>query len=69
MKCAWIKAYNMTLAHLSASIFPGWKLEDPHVRDGQSSPAASFRDLDQSQVRHESAQHTYWNGQAAGPGP
>lgn len=56
----------MDLAYIPLAILPRRQLQDPHVRDGQPTAGTPGRDPNQSQVRHEGAQHTYRNSQAPG---
>lgn len=53
-------------AHLPSPILARGQLEDADVRHGQPSPGAPGRDLDQSEVRNQGAQHAHWDGQATG---
>lgn len=55
-------------AHLSAAILAGRKLEDADVRHGQPAAGTSGRDVDESEVCDEGAQHSHWDGQAADAG-
>ena len=59
-------ANSVNSAYVPLAIFPWRQLQDPHVRDGQPTAGTPGRDPNQSQVRHEGAQHTYRNRQAPG---
>lgn len=62
----WLYTNLMTIAYVPLAILPRRQLQDPHVRHGQPVADTPRRDPNQSQVRHEGAQHTYRNRQAPG---
>lgn len=52
-------------AYIPSPILSGGQLQNTDVCDGQSSAGASVGVLDQSEVRHQGAQHPHWDSQAA----
>jgi hypothetical protein len=59
-----MSADGLDLAYVPLAIFPGRQFENAHVCDGQPVAGTPGRDLDQSQVCHQSAQHARRDSEA-----